>query len=242
MLPSEELEQNLAEVAQALFATGSVERSLQLTVDLAVDTVDGCDAAGIFVSRDDRVTTVAFTDAIVVELDDLQIASDEGPCMEALAGGRHPFASDLADDQRWPTFGPAAARAGIRSALAFRLSEQPVSALNLYARLPAAFGATDRAKGLIFATLAGLALDLAGERADDLLRVANLHDALRTRELIGQAQGILIERERITGDQAFDVLRRASQHLNIKVREVARTLVETGETPTVDTPPTSTEH
>jgi hypothetical protein len=242
MLPSEELEQNLTEVAQALFATGSVERSLQLTVDLAVDTVDGCDAAGIFVSRDDRVTTVAFTDAIVVELDDLQIASDEGPCMEALAGGRHPFASDLADDQRWPTFGPAAARAGIRSALAFRLSDQPVSALNLYARLPAAFGATDRAKGLIFATLAGLALDLAGERADDLLRVANLHDALRTRELIGQAQGILIERERITADQAFDVLRRASQHLNIKVREVARTLVETGETPTAGTPPTSTEH
>jgi len=241
MLPSEELEQNLAEVALALFATGSVERSLQLTVDLAVDTVDGCDAAGIFASRDDRVTTVAFTDPIVIELDDLQIASNEGPCLEALAGGRHPFASDLADDPRWPTFGPAAARAGTRSALAFRLSEQPVSALNLYARLPAAFGATDRAKGLIFATLAGLALDLAGERADDLLRVANLHEALRTRELIGQAQGILIERERITSDQAFDVLRRASQHLNIKVREVARTLVETGETPPVGTPPSSTE-
>lgn len=240
MLPSEELEQNLADVALALFATGSVERSLQLTVDLAVETIDGCDAAGIFVSRDGRVTTVASTDPIVVELDDLQIASDEGPCMDALAGG-HPFASDLADDSRWPTFGPAAARAGIRSVLAFRLSEEPVSALNLYARLPAAFGATDRAQGLIFASLAGLALDLAGERADDLLRFANLQEALRTRELIGQAQGILIERERITSDQAFDVLRRASQHLNIKVREVALTLVETGETPNVGTPPGSIE-
>ncbi len=64
MLPSEELEQNLADVALALFATGSVERSLQLTVDLAVATVDGCDAAGIFVSRDGRVTTVAVTDPI----------------------------------------------------------------------------------------------------------------------------------------------------------------------------------
>ena len=241
MLPSEELEQNLGDVALALFATGSVERSLQLTVDLAVETIDGCDAAGIFVSSDGRVTKVAVTGPIFAELDDLQISSNEGPCMEALAGGRHPFAMDLTDDSRWPTFGPAAARAGIRSVLAFRLSEQPVSALNLYARLPAAFGATDRAKALIFATLAGLALDLAGERADDLLRVANLQEALRTRELIGQAQGILIERERITSDQAFDVLRRASQHLNIKVREVARTLVETGETPPVGTPPTFTE-
>ncbi len=65
----------------------------------------------------------------------------------------------------------------------------------------------------------------------------NLYDALGTRELFGQAQGILIEGERITGDQAFDVLRRASQHLNIKVREVARTLVDTGETPPTGSKP-----
>ncbi|MGK2950718.1 MAG: ANTAR domain-containing protein, partial [Acidimicrobiales bacterium] len=141
------------------------------------------------------------------------------------------YAVDLDDDPRWPRFGAAATQRGIRSAVAFRLSDRPVSALNLYARYPAAFGATDRAKGLIFATLAGLALDAAEERADDVLRVANLHEALRTRELIGQAQGILIERERITGEQAFEVLRRASQHLNIKIRDVARSLVETGETP-----------
>jgi len=141
------------------------------------------------------------------------------------------YATDLADDDRWPSFGPAAAGAGIRSALALRLSDRPTSALNLYAHLPGAFGATDRAKALIFATLAGVALDAAEERAGDEKRVASLHEALLTRELIGQAQGILMERERITGPQAFDVLRRASQHLNIKVREVARTLIETGEAP-----------
>ncbi len=115
-----------------------------------------------------------------------------------------------------------------------------VSALNLYARMPAAFGATDRAEGLIFATLARIALDNAGERADDETRVANLHEALKTRELIGRAQGILIERERITGEQAFDVLRRASQYLNIKIREVAQNLVETGESPPSSSPPPST--
>ena len=236
---TDELERNLSEVARALFATGSVDGSLQLTVRLAVVTIDGCDAAGVFSVRDARVITAAASDPIVVELDELQFATDEGPCLDAVAAGGSSYASDLADDPRWPQFGPAAARAGIRSALAFRLSERPISALNLYARLPAAFGATDRAKGLIFATLAGLALDAAGERADDQERFANLHEALRTRELIGQAQGILIERERITGDQAFDVLRRASQHLNIKVREVARTLIETGDTPATgpDGPP-----
>jgi len=236
----EEVEQNLSEVARTLFAPGSVTGSMQLTVHLAVSTIDGCDAAGIFLVRDGRVVTAASTDPIVVELDELQFANNEGPCLEAVADGGSTYAPDLADDSRWPQFGPAAARAGIRSALAFRLSDRPISALNLYARTPAAFDATDRATGLIFATLAGIALDAAGERADDETRVANLHEALKTRELIGQAQGILIERERITGDQAFDVLRRASQHLNIKVREVAQNLIDTGETPPTAAPPPAT--
>ncbi len=175
--------------------------------------------------------TAAASHPLVSELDKLQFASDQGPCLDAVSDGSSPYAADLADDPRWPQFGPAAASAGIRSALAFRLSSRPISALNLYAHLPGAFGGTDRAKGLIFATLAGLALETAGERADEQERFVNLHQALATRELIGQAQGILIERERITGDQAFDVLRRASQHLNIKIRDVASSLVETGETP-----------
>ncbi len=226
-----ELEQNLAEVARALFESGTVQGTLQRTVELAVATVDGCDAAGVFVIEDERVTTTAASHPIVVELDGLQFSTDEGPCLDAASEGGTTYAADLSDDPRWPTFGPAAVELGIRSALAYRLSTHPISALNLYARLPAAFGATDRATGLIFATLAGIALDTANDRADDDRRLTNLHDAMVTRELIGQAQGILMERERITGDQAFDVLRRASQHLNIKVREVARALVDTGETP-----------
>jgi AmiR/NasT family two-component response regulator len=79
--------------------------------------------------------------------------------------------------------------------------------------------------------LAGLALDTAERQAASDLRSVNLQAALRSRELIGQAQGILMERERISADAAFDVLRRASQHLNVKLFEVAETLVETGESP-----------
>jgi hypothetical protein len=109
--------------------------------------------------------------------------------------------------------------------------------LSLYGHLPAAFGAIDRARGHLLATLAGLALDSASDRAADLLRVDNLREALRTRELIGQAQGILMERERISADEAFDVLRRASQHVNVKLREIAQTLVDTGVSPDVGREP-----
>jgi AmiR/NasT family two-component response regulator len=81
------------------------------------------------------------------------------------------------------------------------------------------------------ASLAGQALIVAHSHEDEERRAESLHHALATREIIGEAMGILMERERITAERAFDVLRRASQHLNIKLREVAQNLVDTGENP-----------
>jgi ANTAR domain len=226
-----DLESNFSDVAIALFAVGTVQGTLQRIVDLAEQAIDGCEAAGILVVSDRTVTTAAASSPLVVAIDQLQIDADEGPCLDASTQGSTFYADDLIDDERWPIFAPAAVTAGIRSVLAYSLSVARPSALNLYSRLPAAFGATDRAKGHLFATLARLALDSAEVRASDEKKSANLIEAMRTRELIGQAQGILMERERIPGDQAFDLLRRASQHMNIKLREVAETLVETGESP-----------
>jgi hypothetical protein len=234
---SRELERSLAELALALFAPGNVEGTLQQIVDLAVMTVDGCDVTGVFLVENEQVVTLACSDPVVVELDGLQFETNEGPCLDAVSQGGTFYAEDLAVDERWPRFGPAAAASGIRSVLAFRLSGERPSALNLYASYPAAFGATDRAKGLIFATLAGIALDTAMQREDDEIKAEQLRQGLLTRELIGQAQGILMERERIRSDQAFDVLRRASQHLNLRLREVAQRLVETGETPRTESGP-----
>jgi len=85
-------------------------------------------------------------------------------------------------------------------------------------------------------SLASLALSVAHSHEDEERRAANLHAALASRETIGEALGILMERERITGHQAFDILRRASQHLNIKLREVAENLIETGEDPDTGLP------
>lgn len=169
---------------------------------------------------------------MVERADALQLRTREGPCLDTIAQGALVYAEDLAGDPRWPTFGPAAADIGVRSLLALRLSAgETLGALNLYARYPSAFGAVDRAKGVVLSGLAGLAMFLAQEHARDERRAEDLHHALVTRELIGQAQGILMERERITSEQAFDILRRASQHLNVKLHDVARHLVDTGERP-----------
>lgn len=233
-----ELTDNLSEVARALFAAGGVADTLQAVVDQAVAAIDGCDFAGIFTVDGDEVTTSVHTDPLVVEIDGLQQMTGEGPCLDAIDQRTTVYAEDLSDDDRWPTFGPEAAAVGARCALAFHLySEGTLGALNLYARYPRAFGATDRAKGLIFATLSGLALGGAHSHEDEDRRADNLNQALATRELIGQAQGILMERERITSDQAFDILRRASQHLNIRLREVAQELVDTGDRPATQPSP-----
>ena len=232
-----EISSNLSDVARVLFAAGSVADTLQAVVDQAVASIDGCDFAGIFVLEGDQVTTAVKTDLLVVDIDGLQQATGEGPCLDAIQQQTTVYAEDLADDPRWPTFGPQAAAAGARCALAFHLyAEGTLGALNLYARYPQAFGATDRAKGLIFATLSALALGGARIHEDEDRRADNLNQALATRELIGQAQGILMERERITSDQAFDILRRASQHLNIRLREVAQDLVDTGDRPPTRSP------
>jgi ANTAR domain/GAF domain len=231
-----DLEDNFSRVALALFEAGTVRETLQRIVDLAERAVDGCEAAGILVVDGGKVTTAAASSALVVAIDQMQIDANEGPCLDASTRGTTFYADDLIDDQRWPNFGPPAVDAGIRSVLAYSLSASRPSALNLYSPLPAAFGAIDRAQGQLFATLARLALDSAEGRASDEERTGNLLEALRTRELVGQAQGILMERERITADRAFDVLRRASQYMNIKLREVAETLVETGESPETGPP------
>jgi hypothetical protein len=91
---TDELERNLSEVARALFVTGTVEGSLRLTIDLAVATIEGFDAAGVFVVHDERVTTAAASDPIVVELDELQFVTDEGPCLDAVSEGGTVYGAD----------------------------------------------------------------------------------------------------------------------------------------------------
>jgi len=230
---------DFAETARILMSAGSVSDTLNSIVDLAVATIDGCDFAGLFLIEGGVVSTPVHTDPIVVEVDALQHLTGQGPCLDAITYRLIFYADDLGDDQRWPHFGPQATTVGIRSVLALPLADDArQGALNLYARYPSAFGVVDRGKAVILASLATLALSFAHSHEDDECRVDNLQAALISRELIGQAEGILMQRERVNAIEAFNILRRASQHLNVKLREVAQRLVDTGEGP--DTGPRRT--
>jgi GAF domain-containing protein len=225
------------EVARSLFLAGSVADILARAVDLSVVTIEACEFAGAFLLEGDEITARACTDPIVDEVDALQLRTGEGPCLDAIAHKLTSYADELGTDPRWPKFGPGAEAKGMRSLLALPMAtDGTLGALNLYARYPQAFGVVDRARGLLLASMVAFACSTARSHQDEERRAENLHAALITRELIGQAQGILIERERISADQAFHVLRQASQHLNVKLREVARDLIDTGERPDTGSP------
>ncbi len=220
-----------------LFSADSASKTLEEVVGMAVTTIEGCDYAGIFVVEGDSVSTPVSTDPVVIQLDAIQQRTEEGPCLDAMVSGNAFYAEELADDTRWPSFGREISAVGIRSLLALPLMlDGSAGALNLYARYPHAFGVIDRGRGLLLAAIAGAAYASVRGHEEEERRAGELQAALATREMIGQAQGILMERERISADGAFDVLRRASQHLNIKLRVVAQSLVDTGERPDTGQP------
>ena len=208
-------------IAFELFEPGTVEGTFRQIVDLAERTVERCDAAGIVLLDDDGKATTAAGSPLAAALDRMQLDADDGPGLDASTLNVTLYADNLDDDPRWPEFGLAATAAGVRSVLACSLYAAHPSALNFYARSPAAFDADDRAQAQLFATLARFNLHAAEPRLADDNRARHLTEALRTGEMIGQAQGILMELERITSNQAFDGLRRASQHTNSKLHTIA---------------------
>jgi hypothetical protein len=237
-----ELASTFADIARTLFVERTVAGTLQRIVDFAQATVSGCDAASISLVTAGHIATPVCSDEVALEIDAYQYEFSEGPCLDAITSEPVLYSSDLTSDDRWPHFGPVAVGMGMRSLLSCRLSSDvTLGSLNLYARIPDAYGPVDRTKAIIFATHAGIALGAAGVLADatvlldtEIRKSENLEIALTTREVIGQAEGILIERERLTPEHAFEVLRRASQNLNLRLRDLAQYVVDTGEVPKKD--------
>jgi hypothetical protein len=231
--PITELPDDLSDVVRTLFRAGGVVATLQSVVHLARASLGAGDYVGALVSAGALVGHWATSDPLVGSVEGLQLEFDEGPTREVISRGGAVYVDELAGERRWPRFAAEATGMGVRSLLTLRLAAgETVGALTLYSRSPRAFGPVERARASSYATVAAHALSVARVRDEGERRLKELQRAISTRELIGQAQGILMERERITAEQAFDILRTASQRLNVKLLEVALRLVETGESPT----------
>jgi len=219
---------NFSAIARAFFSAGSVPATLSSVVELAASTVEGCDYAGLFLIEGNVISTPAFTDPMVVEIDDLQLQTGQGPCLDAISHRLTFYSTDLARDLRWLHFAPRALGLGIHSILALPLdSSSQLGSLSLSARDPAAFDVIGRAQASLLAALAGIALSVARSHRNEEERVESLRAALSARETLGEAAGILMERDKISAPRALQILRQASQRLNLKLGDVAQNLIDT---------------
>jgi GAF domain-containing protein len=211
----------------------SMDSLLQTVADLTKTVMPGNPEASVLLLVRDRPTTVVSTGELATDLDETQYERGHGPCLHAARTGEMTEIPDTRADDRWPDYTPRAVERGNLSSLSIPLAIDPdvqlTGALNIYARRPDAFDEASRSVATRFAPYAAVAAGnlYAYQSARDL--ADNLQAALESRAVIDQAKGILMERYKVTADQAFQLLARASMTTNRKLRDIADDLVRTGE-------------
>lgn len=198
----------------------------------ATAAISGADQAGLNLYAGGRFEPQATVGQAPPQLDALQKRTNSGPCIDASRDQVSLHVEDFTNDQRWPGFAAAAVKLRICSMLCVPLwvDDRRLGSLSLYAHSTAAFDHSAKRMADLYAAHGAIAL-LEAQRADQLQR------AVASRDVIGQAKGILMERHRITADQAFTLLHGASQRLNLKVSVIAESVAATGDFPIAEGPP-----
>jgi GAF domain-containing protein len=218
--PLERLAEVFGDLAVEMQAQKGSTDTLQSIVEAAPKVVPGARWAGISLVQGTKIVSEVPTSRSVAELDQLQSDLNQGPCLTALRDYHTVHIDDMRTETRWPDFGREAQQRGMRSMLSFQLfiRSENLGALNLYSDEPGAFSEDSFLIGEILAQHAAVAM--IGAAAE-----TQFENALATRDVIGQAKGMLMQRDNLTGLQAFSLLTRASQQSNIKLVDVARWLV-----------------
>ncbi len=214
-----------AELQELLLATDNVEDFLQDLAVLAARSVAQGLSCGITLKRDGRPHTVANSDDRAARCDEIQYGQGAGPCLDAMHTQEIILVDDLVEEERWGEYRTFVLAHGVRSSLSLPLSDGTPGALNFYATQPRAFGETEREFAQRFAAEASRALALAHRMARQGELTTQLQTALASRAIIDQAIGIVMAQNRCDADQAFHVLRTASQNRNVKLRIVAAEIV-----------------
>lgn len=217
-------------LSRLVLAEETLETTLSRVAGLACRTLE-VDLASVTMINDGRPSTPVQTEPLAADLDAAQYRSERGPCLEAystraVVRGMIPASAD-----RWPEFTEAADKAGICSVMCVPLvaSERPLGALNLYSRSAEGYDETAEETAVLFSEQAAVACANAEVYWRTYNLTEHLREALESRDVIGQAKGILMARRGCTPDVAFESLRKVSQHRNIKLRDIAEQVVYHGD-------------
>ncbi|MEU5841178.1 GAF and ANTAR domain-containing protein [Rhodococcus sp. NPDC047139] len=214
----------MAQLARGFYHPTDLDETLRGVTAAAVELVDGADCADILiVTGRQHFRSLAATSKLAEDLDDIQEQFGEGPCLDASLKYLVVRSEDLRAESRWPRFAAAAVKAGVLSALSFQLyvEQESMGALNMFSSEAEAFGPLGEATAEVLAAHAAIAMSAARSQGQ-------FASALATRDIIGQAKGMIMERFGVDAIAAFELLRKLSQDSNVTLSVVAQRLVDAG--------------
>jgi GAF domain-containing protein len=222
--------QGLLAMSQYIVGSANVGDTLRKVAELAVDSLPKADFAGMTMLVDGRPKTAVFTDETSPEIDATQYETGMGPCLDAFRDGEIYRIDDTDKDERWPAFSEAAGAHGIRSTISFPLvaNRESMGALNVYSGQLSAFQGAE-GPGRLFAAQAAVLMANSQAYWDAFDLSQDLNEAMKSRAVIEQAKGILMAAGGRSSDDAFQLLVRASQRENRKLRDIAAELVAQAE-------------
>ncbi|WP_059016923.1 ANTAR domain-containing protein [Mycobacterium sp. M26] len=221
--PNHDLAVRMAELARATAPPSTVDDVLAGVTAAAVEMIPGTDTCGVLlIGKGGRYESLFGTSPLIYELDALQEQCGEGPCISAAVDELIVRTDDFSEERRWPKYSAAVTELGVRSGLSFKLytSATTAGALNLFGLTPHAFNGESEAIGAVLAAHAASAI-LASRHGEQL------EAALNTRDTIGQAKGVIMERFNVDAVRAFEMLRELSQSTNTRLIDIANRVIET---------------
>jgi len=221
-LPNHDLAQRMAELARATAPPRDLKEVLSGVTAAATEMIPGTDTCGVLlIGKGGKFESLFGTSDLIYKVDALQEACGEGPCVEAALDELIVRTDDFTTERRWPAYSRAVAELGVHSGLSFKLytSATTAGALNLFGLRPGAFDAQSEAIGSVLAAHAASAI-IASRHGEQL------ESALTTRDTIGQAKGVIMERFNVDALRAFEMLRELSQSSNTRLVDIAARVIE----------------
>jgi GAF domain-containing protein len=223
--PTRSLVEAFAEIAAHVYSSEDDEDSMRRITETARHAIHGCDAASLSLLERQGPVTRAATDELAEAGDQIQYEEHEGPCLDAAMERRWLVVPDMARDGRWTRSSRRLAdELGVRSMFSCRLAldaapHQTLGGMNLYSTRPDAFPDEDQMLAILLASLGAVVVDASRQQA-------HLREGLKSRQVIGEAIGILRAQTHVTSEEAFAMLVGASQRMNLKLRDLARRIAE----------------
>lgn len=213
---------------ELLSGSESLEDFLIDLTQVAADNVERGVSCGLVARVEGRPLIISSSDELAADLERIQDEAGEGPCLEAIAAGAVVEVPDVAASSKWDAWRSRAVVRGVRKSLSLPLATAAgdiLGAFTLYSTTAAPFASAERRAAAVFVEHATGALMVAIRLAALAELTGHLETALDSRGIIDQAKGILMARQRCSADEAFDILRRASQARNVKIRDIAAAIV-----------------